>query len=202
MVVVENDSIIAHFIVLDSFNIEYRVNPILMGQIDIDSNMVFEDTTTTSVTKTYMMGTAIDLLETPLSNMLFDHWESLFHTLTPSTVSSSVGFIVSGNDVITAVYVEEVIPPDKGAIVPMAFSPNGDGNNDFLFVYGGQIERLSLDVYDRWGEKVFSTTSQDNGWDGTFKGKEVSSGVYVYKLKAVFLDGDTENKTGNITLVR
>jgi gliding motility-associated-like protein len=202
MIVNEDDSIVAHFLVLDTFDIEYRVSPILMGQIDIDSNMVYEDTTTISVIKQYISGTNIDLLETPISNMIFDHWESLHHTLTPSTLSSSVSFSVSGNDVITAVYIEEVLPPEKGAAVPMAFSPNGDGNNDFLFVYGGQIERLTFEVYDRWGEKVFSTSSQDKGWDGTYNGKDVNSGVYVYKLKAVFTDGDIENKTGNITLIR
>jgi len=158
--------------------------------------------TSTSVIKSYMTGVAVDLTETPISNFLFDRWGSNLHTLTPSVLSSNVSFIVSGNDVITAYYVEEVIPPPKGAQVPTAFSPNEDGNNDFLFVYGGQIESLSFDIYDRWGERVFSTSSQDKGWDGNFNGKKASSGVYVYKLKAIFTDGDIQNVSGNVTLVR
>lgn len=202
MVVAEDDSIIAHFLVLDTFDIVYRVTPLVMGEITIDSNLVYEDTTTTFVAKRYITGTNIDLLETPISTMLFDRWDAQFHTLNPSTISSTVSFTVTGNDTITAYYIPEVIPPPKGAAVPMAFSPNGDGNNDFLFVYGGQIEKFTLAIYDRWGELVFSTSSQDTGWDGTFNGKEASSGVYVYKLKAYFIDGDVENKTGNITLVR
>ena len=202
MLVAFDDSIVAHFLILDTFDIEYRVTPIVMGEITIDSNLVYEDTTSSSITKRYITGTNIDLLETPISNMLFDRWGSLFHTLTPSTLSSTVSFTVTGNDVITAYYIEEVIPPPKGAAVPMAFSPNGDGNNDFLFVYGGQIEKFTFEVYDRWGEKVFTTSSQDIGWDGTFNGKDVSSGVYIYKLKAFFTDGELETSQGNITLVR
>ena len=61
---------------------------------------------------------------------------------------------------------------------------------------------FTFDVYDRWGVRVFSTSSLDIGWDGTHNGTDVSSGVYVYKLKVNFLDGAIKNKTGNITLVR
>ena len=196
------DSIVANFAVIDTFDIEYRVSPTLMGEITIDSNSVYEDLTSTSVIKSYLTGTVIDLVETPISNLLFDRWGSNFHTLTPSVLSSNVSFVVSGDDVITAYYIEEVIPPPKGAQVPTAFSPNEDGNNDFLFVYGGQIESLSFDIYDRWGERVFSSSSQDKGWDGNFNGKKASSGVYVYKLKAIFTDGDIHNASGNVTLVR
>lgn len=196
------DSIVAHFAVIDTFDIEFRVSPILMGEVEIDTNSVFEDFTSTSVVKSYMTGITVDLTETPISNFLFDRWGSNFHTLTPSVLSSNVSFVVSGNDVITAYYIEEVFPPPKGSQVPTAFSPNEDGNNDILYVFGGQIESLTFDVYDRWGEKVFSSSSPDNGWDGNFNGKKAASGVYVYKLRTVFTDGDIENKSGNITLVR
>lgn len=196
------DSIVAHFAPIDTFDIEFRVAPLNMGQIDIDTNSVYHDFTTTFITKSYMTGTQVDLTETPISNFLFDHWSSNYHTLLPSSASSNVNFVVANNDVITAYYVEEVIPPPKAAGVPTAFSPNNDGNNDFLFVYGGQIQSLSFDIYDRWGVNVFSTTSQDDGWDGTFNGKNVASGVYVYRLRVTFDDGDVDNMKGDITLVR
>ncbi|PJB16604.1 MAG: hypothetical protein CO118_00200 [Flavobacteriales bacterium CG_4_9_14_3_um_filter_32_8] len=196
------DSIVAHFAFIDTFDIEFRVSPVLMGEVEIDSNFVLDDYTTTSVVKSYITGTVVKLIETPISNYLFDHWESNFHTLAPSILGSIISFTVLGNDVITAVYVEEILPPPNGAQIPMAFSPNGDGNNDFLFVYGSRIESLTFDVFDRWGEKVFSSSSLDKGWDGNYKGKKATSGVYVYKLRAVFTDGEVDNKTGNITLVR
>ena len=195
------DSIVAHFAIIDTFNIEFRVSPILMGEIEIDTNGVFDDITSTSVIKQYITGTNVQLTQTPISNYLFDRWtSSSSHFATTS--ASTVNFVVTANDLIIAYYIEEIIPPEKGAQVPMAFSPNGDGNNDMLYVYGGQIESMSFEVFDRWGEKVFSTSSQDKGWDGNINGKKAASGVYVFTMQAIFTDGDITNQSGNITLVR
>ncbi len=198
----QTDSLVANFILIEYFDIEFKVSPIAMGEVEIDTNFVFQETTTTSVIKTYLAGTSVFLTETPISTYLFDHWGTNFHSLTPSLANSGVSFVVSGNDVVTAYYIEEVIPPPKTAQLPDAFSPNGDGNNDLLFVYGGQIEKIVFDVYNRWGEKVFSSSSVSDGWDGNFKGEKATTGVYVYLLKAVFTDGSILDSSGNVTLVR
>ncbi|MDB4534628.1 CotH kinase family protein, partial [Vicingaceae bacterium] len=161
------DSLVANFILIEFFDIEFKVSPVSMGEVEIYTNTVFSDMTTTSIVKTYMGGTSIVLTETPISNFLFDHWGANFHTLMPSSANTGVSFVVTGHDVITAYYIEEVIPPPKTAQIPDAFSPNGDGNNDVLFVYGGQIEEIALEIYDRWGEKVFTSSSVTDGWDGT-----------------------------------
>ena len=100
------------------------------------------------------------------------------------------------------IVVEPVPPAPKGVHVPEAFSPNGDGNNDFLMVYGGQLANIVFEVYERWGRLVFSTNDSTIGWNGTIDGKKASSGIYVYRVKVVYLDGEIESKTGNITLVR
>ncbi len=196
------DSLVANFILIEYFDIEFKVSPVSMGEVEIYTNTLFSDMTTTSVVKTYIGGTSVDLTETPISNFLFDHWSSNLHVLSPSTGNSNVSFVVSGHDVITANYIAEVIPPPKTAQLPDAFSPNGDGSNDVLFVYGGQIEKIELSVYDRWGEKVFTSSSVSDGWDGNFKGKKATSGVYMYVLKTFFEDGDVVDSSGNITLVR
>lgn len=202
VVIDDVDSIVAHFIPIDSFDIEFRVTPIDMGQIDIDTNFINDDFTTTSVTKKYMTGVTVDLTETPISNFLFDHWSSNFHVLAPSTTSSNVSFVASGDDTITAHYAAEVFPPPNFAGLPDAFSPNGDGNNDVLYVYGNQIVTLSLGVYNRWGERVFSSSSKSDGWNGFYNGKKANSGIYMYKLEAKFVDGESVKKSGDITLVR
>ncbi len=88
------------------------------------------------------------------------------------------------------------------AVVPNAFSPNGDGENDMLYVRGEGITQLSFIVYDRWGEKVFSTTSLSNGWDGTFRGKELDPAVFTYYLHAIFMDGSDKIEKGDVTLTR
>jgi len=193
------DSIVAHFLPIDSFDIEFRVSPVNMGRIDIDTNSVYDGFTTTSVMKKYITGATVDLTETPISDFLFDHWVANNHVLTPSNTNSSVSFVASSDDIITAYYVPE-IPNFAG--IPEAFSPNEDGTNDVLLVYGNNIVSLTFDIYNRWGERVFSTSSKDKGWNGNYNGKKAVSGVYMYKLNAEFIDGESESKSGDITLVR
>lgn len=86
--------------------------------------------------------------------------------------------------------------------VPSGFTPNGDGENDVLFVRGDFIDELDFVIYDRWGDKVFETTNQDIGWDGTRNGKDLPSGVFGYFLRTVCKNGDRYSRQGNITLIR
>ena len=86
--------------------------------------------------------------------------------------------------------------------VPNAFSPNGDGENDILFVRGGAITSLRFRVFNRWGQLVFESTSLQNGWDGTFNGAPQEADAYAYMLSATFIDGNTFQKNGNVTLLR
>ena len=94
---------------------------------------------------------------------------------------------------------ETIIP---AVYIPNAFSPNGDGNNDVLFVRGQGISTLDIRIYDRWGEKVFETSELSNGWDGTFKGKMMDQGVFVYTMYVQFTDGTVKDDKGNITLFK
>jgi gliding motility-associated-like protein len=89
--------------------------------------------------------------------------------------------------------------------VPTAFSPNGDKENDMLFVRGGCITDLDFIVYDRWGNKIFETQNQSIGWDGTYKGQPMNTGTYVYYLQAITSKNGVPGnvtKKGNVTLVR
>jgi len=91
---------------------------------------------------------------------------------------------------------------DPVAYVPNIFSPNGDNNNDVIFVHGQDIKTMQWMIYDRWGEKIFASEDVAVGWDGTYKGKEMPAGVYVFRLTLTFNDGTEIEKKGNITLVR
>ncbi len=84
---------------------------------------------------------------------------------------------------------------------PNSFSPNGDGINDVLFVRGEYIEAMELVIYDRWGEKVFETTNQAVGWDGTFNGKLLDPDVYAYYLMVQCIGGDQHIEKGNVTIL-
>ena len=87
--------------------------------------------------------------------------------------------------------------------VPSAFSPNGDGSNDFLFVKGDVvIQTMNFTIYNRYGQKVFETQDIGQGWDGTHNGKELNPGVFVYYVNVTFIDGTAGQLKGNVTLVR
>lgn len=86
--------------------------------------------------------------------------------------------------------------------VPNAFSPNNDDENDLVCVYSNCLESMHFAIYDRWGEKVFESSSKYVCWDGTYKGKPMNSGVYVYKLEGYLITGTKVSQSGNITLVR
>lgn len=86
--------------------------------------------------------------------------------------------------------------------IPRAFSPNGDGLNDKMFVRGDYLKELEFAIYNRWGERVFYSTSLENGWDGTFNGKPVAPDVYGYYVKGTCKKGEAFFSKGNITVLK
>ena len=122
------------------------------------------------------------------------------HTITYTyTVTDTNGCIVSDTILITVL---DVICDEPYIFVPNAFTPNGDGLNDILYVRGNVLEKVDFAIYDRWGEKIFETKNKDIGWDGTFRGKPCDPGVYVYYLDAACIGGMKYHHKGNITLIR
>lgn len=98
----------------------------------------------------------------------------------------------------TVVFVEVV----EAVGVPSAFSPNGNGNNDMLFVEGSGIESMIFQVFNRYGQKVFETDNMEQGWDGTLNGKELNPGVFTYVLRYKYYAKETQMLTGTITLIK
>ncbi|PLW91338.1 gliding motility-associated C-terminal domain-containing protein, partial [Mucilaginibacter sp.] len=93
-------------------------------------------------------------------------------------------------------------PFGDGIFIPNAFTPNGDGNNDVLYVYGTNIKSITFAVYDQWGEQQFRTTNKTAGWDGTYKGHAQPVGVYVYYADVTLNSGQVVRKKGTVTLIR
>ena len=91
---------------------------------------------------------------------------------------------------------------DPRIFIPNAFTPNGDGHNDLFIVSGGFFRDYQLDIFNRWGQLIFSSQSLDNSWDGTFKGRPVQEGVYVFRLQATDEEGRTSQRAGSITVLR
>ena len=86
--------------------------------------------------------------------------------------------------------------------VPNAFTPDKFGTNGVVKVLGYGIAKMDWKIYNRWGQNIFSSTSQSTGWDGTFNGVTQPMDVYTYTLDVVFSDGKKFRKTGDISLLR
>ena len=86
---------------------------------------------------------------------------------------------------------------------PNAFSPDGDGVNDFFSIKGQGAENFSLEVYNRWGQMVYQSDDLNEQWNGEYRGSQVPMGTYVYQVKAINVSGDkTMVKKGSVVLVR
>lgn len=142
------------------------------------------------------------------TNYAFDHWEFQNHTPLPSNTVDSVTVNFNQSDTIVAVFKSTIItppppvnPPGEEVGVPTAFSPNGDGNNDILYVMG-TVTELDFTIYNRWGQQVFKSNDPLIGWEGKFNGQLLNPGVFAYILKGKDSNGQKIDKRGNVTLVK
>jgi gliding motility-associated-like protein len=98
------------------------------------------------------------------------------------------------------------ISPIVLVFFPNAFTPNGDGLNDTFFPKGyfTNIDSYELSVWNRWGEKIFSTENAETGWNGNVDNEGVvcPSGVYIFKAKYITARGELVEKEGQVTLIR
>ena len=92
---------------------------------------------------------------------------------------------------------------NKNYSAPNAFSPNGDGNNDEFCIKGlsNCISSFEISIYNRWGEMIYSSTEADFCWDGKYQGVVLDPAVFVFYLKAIYIDNSELIKKGNITLL-
>lgn len=86
--------------------------------------------------------------------------------------------------------------------VPNSFSPDDSGINDKVYVKGPGIVSMTFRIFDRYGRKLFETSDQSEGWDGTFKGKELLPATYVWTVEYSLIGGLTNVKSGTITLIK
>lgn len=126
--------------------------------------------------------------------------------------SESTQYVLTiGNDNGCKVSEEVFINIDKSINIytPNAFSPNGDGINDYFAIYSDQIisNISSLKIFDRWGSLLFEQTDllpnqELSGWDGKVNNQSMPVGVYVYVAELTLVDGTTEQISGDFVLVR
>lgn len=97
----------------------------------------------------------------------------------------------------------EVTSITPQVVIPNAFTPNGDGLNDTFIPKMKGINSFSMDVFNTWGEKLYTTTGlESKGWDGTYKAQSLPAGNYLYKITYTDREGTQTVRTGGITLIR
>ena len=86
---------------------------------------------------------------------------------------------------------------------PNAFTPNGDQYNDrFAPKVYGIVAEYQFEIYNRWGQRIFHSTTPNEGWDGRIKGILQSSEVFAWKCSWQFPGQEVQNRSGVVTLVR
>jgi gliding motility-associated-like protein len=89
-----------------------------------------------------------------------------------------------------------------GVVPPNAFSPNGDGANDYFYIESSKIRSWQIQIFDRWGNQVYESDDLLFRWDGTQGGVTLPEGTYVYNLSGIALDGTKVGRSGSILLIR
>jgi len=145
-------------------------------------------------TVTYLWSPATGLSCTNCSNPVAQPLQNTTYTVL--ITDSMHCFQVTGS-----VYIE--VKEEYSIDVPSAFTPNGDGNNDIIYVRGWGIKQLQeFKIFNRWGQCVFETDDLHQGWDGTFKGMKQDMDTYAYTVKAITFGNKTLTKNGLINLLR
>ena len=110
-------------------------------------------------------------------------------------VTNNIGCFASDS-----IFVKEECLDD--VIAPNAFSPNDDGKNDFFFASGLNVTDFSMQIYNRWGEKIFASNDISIPWDGFYKGRKQECDVYVWVMDFSINNNETQRKSGSVLLIR
>lgn len=171
-----------------------------------------------------IIGDTVTLDEHPFANdsgyvFTWTPEEYLSCTICPKPVaqpSDSITYYVDVEDSLKcfkerSTFIIEVLPETR-VDVPTAFTPNGDGHNDYVFVRGWGIKTLlSFQIYNRWGQLMFElkdVAGKDldkikNAWDGTYLGKQQNIDSYAYQVSVeTWREGEVKKKEGFISLLR
>ena len=126
------------------------------------------------------------------------------HTYSDSGKYAITLYVMNDHGCRDTAYYEIVIEGIATVFIPNAFSPNFDGRNDEFLVAGIGLNDIEMSIFNRWGNKVFTSGSLSTGWDGMdhYSGTECPQGVYVYLVRVRNFKGEFTEYTGRVTLVR
>jgi len=174
----------------NSSSISFIVHPKPVFDLGADTTIFY--------TESKVLNPAIDIQFLPGSYLWQDGSASSTYTVTEEGL-----YTLQFTDLNTCIGMDSImIYVDRYRIfVPNAFTPDGDGINDlFAPVITGDIigEDIEMYIYNRWGEMIYQFSDLGKGWDGTYKGKNANTGVYVW----VLLINGNARQDGTVSLIR
>ncbi len=96
-----------------------------------------------------------------------------------------------------------VVPGDCDVFIPSAFTPNGDGRNDYFGVLTEfSVKSFQMQIFSKWSQVIFATKSNTEKWDGKFKGAPMPNGAYLWTLDYINLKGEKKHMQGTVMLIR
>ncbi len=171
------DSIIAHFDPPQTFTVVLDMDPREGGDIIFDGVNYSNFPVEVSVQEL----TPYQFHVEPDQFYEWSHWEVRQHAYVPNDSTSmelTVTFL--GPDTIIA----HLIADEFFIEMPNTFTPNGDGMNDLFLPMGHAIdtENFEMEIFNRWGNSIYTTNSLSKGWNGTSNGQRVADGTYMYRV--------------------
>ncbi len=94
------------------------------------------------------------------------------------------------------------IEPIYTFYIPSAFTPDADGINEEFYGDGEGFISYTMNIYNRWGDMIFQSNDKDLHWDGSYKGKQVQQGTYIYYFYVIDWKNDDHEYRGHVTLMR
>jgi gliding motility-associated-like protein len=122
------------------------------------------------------------------------------------TAVDDVKYLINISDVhtcLTTDTMEILVLKKPGYYLPSAFTPNGDGLNDVARPYLVGMKSLkSFSVFNRWGNLIYYSQKEGEGWDGKSKGVDQNAGIYIWVLEYYDNSNTLIKQKGTITLIR
>jgi gliding motility-associated-like protein len=180
-------------------NITTRPNPVVNAGPDV-TILVGEET---QLNGTYTMSGALSAFTWTPSNSLTNA-NTLSPTARPGSTTTYTLAVTEAVTNCTGTDDVRVIIIPYCVKVQNAFSPNGDGINDrwLLTTSDACTRNISVNVYNRYGQMVFSSRNYSNNWDGTSNGKPLPDGTYYYVVNYVLINGSKLDLRGDVTILR
>lgn len=159
---------------------------------------VYTTTTTVTIHPTYLISQSLSFCEG--DSVLYNGVHQTAPGVFTDSLTSSSG---CDSIVVTTISIELIGCEPSFILIPNVFTPNGDGFNDIFTVDGVGLESVEGEIFNRWGQKMFSWDNIKGGWDGrTLSGNEAPDGTYFFLISALGEDGTEYFEKGSVSLIR